>query len=320
MYFIGIDGGGTKTAIYSVNTEDYKLHRIETSGSSWRETGIPSLAQMLKNAVNDLTAGGKIGGIAMGLPCYGESIEGDRLLNQMIKDIFPGICVYLTNDVEVGWAGSLALRPGINVIAGTGSITFGKDSSGKTERSGGWSEFFGDEGSCYWIGRKLMEIFSKQSDGRLPKDELYTIVKQEFKLENDFDFIDIVHSDYINNRKEAASLQLIAKKAAMAGSVSAKALYDEAADELLLMVNAVRGKLDFNDEPWAVSYSGGLFKSGEFVLPRFSGEIEKAGGVVLKPQFKPVQGALLLALQHFNPDELNKIIKIMEKNNESDLH
>jgi N-acetylglucosamine kinase-like BadF-type ATPase len=317
-YYIGVDGGATKTAFCAASIESPVLRYAETSGSSWREKGILEVAQMFKKTIADFMGEDKknIAGIAMGLPCYGESIEGDRLLKQAINDAFPSVPVYLTNDVEVGWAGSLALAPGINIISGTGAIAFGRDIHGKTARSGGWSEFFSDEGSCYWIGRKVMELFSKQSDGRMPRDALHGIVNQEFNLENDFDFIDVMHSEYINNRKQVASMQLLAEKAAMAGSSSVKALYDEAVKELLLLVTAIRNQLDFGEEPWAVSYSGGLFKAAEFVLPQFFREIEKAGGKVSQPLFTPVEGAVLLAIHHFNQGALNQIKNIMENKGE----
>ena len=312
-YYIGIDGGATKTAFCAASIESPELRYIETSGSSWREKGITEVAQMLRKTVADFMGKDKknIDGIAIGLPCYGESIEGDRHLKQAINDAFPSVPVYLTNDVEVAWAGSMALTPGINVISGTGAIAFGKDIHGKTARSGGWCEFFSDEGSCYWVGRKVMELYSKQSDGRMPRDELYTIVNREFNLENDFSFIDLMYSEYIHNRKQVASLQLLAKKAAIAGSPSAKALYGEAVKELLLLVTAIRNQLDFNGKPWAVSYSGGLFKAGELVLPQFFREIENAGGKVSQPRFTPVEGAVLLGFDHFNPGALNQIIKII---------
>jgi N-acetylglucosamine kinase-like BadF-type ATPase len=201
----------------------------------------------------------------------------------------------------------MALMPGINIVAGTGSIAFGKDDHGKVARCGGWCEFFGDEGSCYWIGRKVMELFSKQSDGRLPKDELYEIVYCELGLKNDFDFIDTINAHYRNYRKQVANLQILAEKAALAGSPSAIALYDEAVRELCMLVGAVRGQLDFSEGPFKVSYSGGLFKAGKFVIPHFSAEIEKMGGELIPPRFNPEEGALLLAYQQFNPDGLGQI-------------
>ena len=314
-YFIGIDGGGTKTALCAASVDDPAQHYSATSGTYWREIGIPEVAQKLKNSVNSLMEGknDQVDGIAMGLPCYGESAEGDRALGQAVRDIFAPIPIYLTNDVEVGWAGSLALEPGINVVAGTGSIAFGKDSNGKSVRCGGWSEYFGDEGSCYWMGKKVMELFSKQADGRMPKDELYTTIYREFDLQNDMSFIDIMYEKYIGDRKKVAMLQILAEKAAMAGSSGAKALYREAVNELLLLAAAVREKLDFTEKPWKVSYSGGLFRAGEFVLPQFTREIEKTGGKVTAPLFEPVDGAVLLAFQHFNADGLDKIKQVILK-------
>ena len=312
-YYIGIDGGGTKTAVCAANTGNTLLRYSETGASSWREDGASNVAKNLREAVNDLIGDdyNRIAGIVMGLPCYGESEEGDYALGLAIYEAFADIPICFTNDVEVGWAGSMALEPGINIVAGTGSIAFGKDIHGKIARSGGWSEFFGDEGSCYWIGRKVMELFSKQSDGRMPKDGLYTTVCQEFKLQNDFSFIDLVHNEYAGYRKQVAGLQLLAKKAALAGSPSARILYEEAVDELLLLVTSVRDKLDFNDRRLVVSYSGGLFKAGDLVLPDFSRKIEKEGGSLSAPRFKPVEGALLLAFQHYAPDSLEWIQKIL---------
>jgi N-acetylglucosamine kinase-like BadF-type ATPase len=314
QYFIGVDGGGTKTALCAACADSTFLRRIETSGSSWREHGVPEVVEKLKKALHDLMGDDKdtVAGIAMGLPCYGESIEGDRSLKQAIDDTFAPIPVYLTNDVEVGWAGSLALQPGINIVAGTGSIAFGKDNQGQTARSGGWSEFFGDEGSSYWMGRKVMELFSKQSDGRMPKDELYTVICQEFNLQDDFSFIDLMHNEYIPYRKQVARLQLLAEKAALAGSSSATALYNEAGRELLLLVAAVHDQLNFTEKPWIVSYSGGLFKAGELILPQLSEAIEKKGGKLIPPCFDPVEGAVLLAYQYFCSDKINQVKKIIQ--------
>jgi N-acetylglucosamine kinase-like BadF-type ATPase len=312
-YYIGIDGGGTKTALCAVNTGNQTLRYSKIAGTSWREHGALKVAQILKQAVQDLLEKDNepIGGIAMGLSCFGESSEGDLVLEKEIRKAFSGIPIYFTNDVEVGWAGSMALEPGINIVAGTGAIAFGKDSNGKTARCGGWSEFFGDEGSCYWVGRKVMELFSKQSDGRIPRDELYETVRRELKLKDDFSFIDLIYNKYINYRKQVASLQLIAAKAALAGSPSAIELYKKAVRELLLLVISVRNQLNFSENKWNVSYSGGLFKAGDLVLPEFLREIENEGGKITTPRFKPVEGAVLLAFQHFAPESLSQIQEII---------
>jgi len=306
-YLIGIDGGGSKTALCAadINTaskSDFSpvtTRYAVTSGASWREFGADGVADKLAQAAKDLTDGGQIAAVAMGLPCYGESVEGDIALEREIARAFTDIPVYITNDVEVGWAGSLALEPGINIVAGTGSIAFGKDFSGKTARSGGWGEFFGDEGSCYWVGQKALQMFSKQADGRIPKDQLHEIFYREFCESNDFDLIDPIYENYMHSRKQVASLQLFAQEAALAGSLSALALYEQAVDELYLLAAAVYHRLDFGKNPFKVSYNGGLFKSGELVLPRFSRKIESLGGELTTPRLKPEEGAVLLAYQRY---------------------
>jgi len=314
-YYAGVDGGGTKTAICMAAADSSVLFNEITGSATWREHGAKSVVENIKKVIYDfpINANDRIAGIALGLPTVGESVDGDRNLEAELQNAFPGIPFYLTNDVEAGWAGSLNLAPGINVVAGTGSIAFGKNESGKIARCGGWSEFFSDEGSCYWIGRKVLELFSKQSDGRIPKDELYTIVKKEFKIENDYDAIDLVHNKYMIRRENLASLQLLAKKAALEGAQSAKELYREAVDELCLLVIAIRDTLQFKDHPFPVSYSGGLYRSGELVLPRFFTGIEAAGGKPVTPKYEPVYGALLLAFEKYCPEGLKLLQKHLEE-------
>ena len=314
-YFAGIDGGGTKTAVCVADINDFSVRGVTASGASWREYGAENVARSFKEAVDSLIddAHGGIGGIAMGLPCHGESETGDREMAAALRQSFPNVPLYLTNDVEVGWAGSLALQPGINIVSGTGSIAFGKDACGQTARSGGWSEFFGDEGSCYWVGRRTVELFSKQADRRIPKDALYDVVCRDLALKNDYDIIDLVHNDYLQRRERVAGLQLLAAKAADLGAPSALSLYREAAQELTLLVSAVLKQLNFNNKPFIVSYTGGLFKAKAFVLPHLSEAVRNMGGTLAPPRFRPEEGALLLAFNHFYPDGLTRMQTALQK-------
>jgi len=314
-YYVGVDGGGTKTAICAASEDSSMFISELTGSSSWREYGIENTIDNIVDAVKSLPIGefDQIAGIVMGLPYVGESDEGDKELIKYADTIFNDVPYHITNDVEVGWAGSLALSSGVNVVAGTGSIAFGKNEEGETARCGGWSEFFSDEGSCYWIGRKILQEFSKQSDGRKPQDELYYTIRKEMNINNDFEIIDMIHNDYITNRDKIAALQYYSKDAALAGSQSAKKIYKEAVDELCDMVAAIRNKLHFKQQPFPVSYSGGLFKTGELVIPDFFAGIEAIGGSPVTPKFEPMYGALLSAFEKFNPQGLSALQKRLEE-------
>jgi len=308
-YYVGVDGGGTKTAVCVASADSSKLMSEVTGSASWREFGVDNVIERIKSVIDDfkLSKDGEVAAIAMGLPCYGESEAGDKELQKAIREGFSPVPVYITNDVEVGWAGSLGLAPGINVVAGTGSIAFGKDETGATARCGGWSEFFSDEGSCYSIGRKALQLFSKQADGRVPRDEFYSIFREGLSLKNDFDIIDIVHGQYIGSRDKVAALQLLARDAALVGSESAKSLYEAAAKELCCLVRAIRNTMDFQQDPYMVSYSGGLFKTGDLILPYFFEGIEALGGKPVSPKYEPMYGALLLAFEKSYPEGLKKL-------------
>ena len=309
QYLIGVDGGGTKTNIVAADKDSLELFFTKAHSSSWREQGIDFVVSNIKQSIYSqlIRADDTIVGMSLGLPYFGESPENEKPIISKFQAAFPGVPIYFSNDVEVGWAGSLGLKAGINVVSGTGSIAFGKNESGKSARCGGWSEFFGDEGSCYWIGKRVMELFSKQSDGRMEIDPLYEIVRSEFSLNDDFDFIDLMYKDYIGQRDKVASLQLLAQKAALNGSLSAIALYEEVIAELCLLVKALRDRLDFEKEKFNVSYSGGLFNVGELIIPEFSKRVQAIGGKLTGPEFGPAEGALLLSFSKFYPEGLPQI-------------
>ncbi len=75
-----------------------------------------------------------VGGPAGG---YGENLEHARHQEAMVGELVGGRDYQCVNDVEVGWAGSLACKPGLHMVAGTGSIGFGRDPQGCTARCGG---------------------------------------------------------------------------------------------------------------------------------------------------------------------------------------
>ena len=315
QYYIGVDGGGTKTAVATAKEDGSDIHFTTTGSASWREYGIDTVVKNIKDVVESRISISKstVGGISIGLPFLGENVKGEDELIQPFHTAFADIPLFITNDVEIGWAGSLGLSPGINVVAGTGAIAYGKDEYGNSARSGGWSEFFGDEGSCYWVGSQVMRLFSKQSDGRLKKDALYEVICSEFGLTDDVDFINLMHGEYIPQRDKVASLQILAKKAAVAGAPSVLALYTEAAHELSLLVRAIRDKLNFTNQPFMVSYTGGLFKSEDLIIPKFADKIQQLGGRLITPKYSPEEGAMLMAFSKFHPNGIAQVSKYIKE-------
>jgi len=317
-YYLGIDGGGTKTAYLLIDETGREISRLVTEGISYKEYGIDMVILKIMNSVSTCLDLGKtkidiknLCGVVIGLPCYGESKVEDEIILRKMESAFGKIPFYLTNDVEVGWAGSFALQPGLNVVAGTGSIAFGKNSEKKIARSGGWSTFFGDEGSCYWLGRRTMELFSKQADCRIAKSKLYFLIMEQYKLQDAMDFIDLMEKDYAPNRTKVASLQRILLQAARAGDVSAVLLYQSAAEELFMLIHSVALQLNLIGKDFKVSYSGGLFHAKEFILPYLQRMVRTIGGHLIEPLYPPVQGAALMAVSMYADTSQDMVQQIL---------
>jgi N-acetylglucosamine kinase-like BadF-type ATPase len=270
--FLGVDGGGTKTQFVLVDSDGNVLGTVTGEGSYHLEIGMEGLRQVLATGVADvLSQAGvdaeRIAHAFFGIPAYGEASEAQALLDAMPEALLGHRHYRCGNDMVCAWAGSLAGEDGINIVAGTGSIGYG-ERRGRAARAGGWGEVFGDEGSAYWIAVQGLNVFTRMSDGRLPKGALYARFRDSFRLENDLDLCARVLNNH--TRDSIAAIAQLVTHAAQAGDATAIRIFDSAAKELAAVVDGVRLALDFApDEIVPLSYSGGVFRAGPLILDPF---------------------------------------------------
>ena len=303
-YYIGIDGGGSKT-VFAISDESGKILGTALAGSAfYKQIGEEGVIDLLRNGVAEVCRFAEgdatdIASVCFGMPAWGESPVNDKIIEEKILSTFPEWNIHIVNDCEVGWAGSLELYPGINIVAGTGSIAFVKNEEGVTARCGGWSEWFGDEGSGYWLGVKCVQLFSRQSDGRDERGPLYEIVRKELNLSVDEEIIDLFEQEYLHKRDKIASLQKLLLQAAKEGDVYAVDTYAQAAKELYDIVCGVKKKI-FADKNCLVSCSGGIFKTGDVIRKPFRKLLEADGMELTESKAEPYVGAVLLAKYYEN--------------------
>lgn len=303
---LGIDGGGTKTAFLLCDTQGNVKKQCITSALHYQQIGFDGVAKLLKEYIGKICSdeqGRKcyLHAACIGVPGYGESLEATNTLKQIVTDCVPCACE-IVNDVKLAWAGSLACKPGICVLAGTGSMAFAVDTEGRDYRSGGWGQYFGDEGSAFWIGLQACNIFSKMSDRRCERSNLYELIKKHYSLNRDFDLIDRV-LQATDSRCEIAQLAKIVIEAAQQGDTYAENCMHAASKELALLVKGVLTQLHTNDDKaLALSYSGGLFNAGTYMVNLLTLALAPYPVVVEKPILSSVQGACLYAALHAGID------------------
>ncbi|MDE2407719.1 MAG: N-acetylglucosamine kinase [Xanthomonadaceae bacterium] len=302
--YLGVDGGGTTTRFLLVDADLHPLAEAELGTTWFPQVGIDGAAAVLEQGIAQVLsmAGADADTIQMaffGLPAYGENAQVARQLDTLPQAILGHARYRCGNDMLCGWAGSLACADGINLIAGTGSMGYGQR-GGLGQRAGGWGDAIGDEGSAHWIAVQGLNAFSRMSDGRLPKGPLHAIVRQVFALENDLALCAHVYGDAVGSRTDIARMAALVLAAAQAGDAQAQRIYQAAGDELARIAIALRSALAFAPgEPVPVSYSGGAFHAGEWLLAPLRNRLHAAATEfdLRPPLHSPVMGAALYA-QH----------------------
>lgn len=315
MIFVGVDGGGTKTAFSAIDENGNNLYLYETTTCHYEQVGLDGFKNIIEKGILKIKENLKIENnsidfVFLGVPGYGEREEYDVKIHTILNGVLKGIKFKCGNDVENGWAGSLACSPGINLVAGTGAIAYGLNEKNESARSSGWGFFCGDEGSAFWIGKKGIELFCKQADGRMEKNKLYNIYKDELKLDKDFDLINYVYNTINFERGKVAEMATLVFKGALAGDLACIEIFQEAAYEHYLMVKGVVEQLKFKDEV-KISYSGGVFKSRDLVLGPLKKYLEENNikGRLIEPQLSPVLGAALYAYKLSGKDLNENIVR-----------
>ncbi len=317
--FLGVDGGGTKTAFALIDRQGQVLARNEQSSAYYLEVGMEGAADVLARGCAGLfaAAGVTANDIAFaffGLPAYGEDRAVQAQLDALPRAVLGHGRYLCDNDMVCSWAGSLACADGISVIAGTGSMAYGRI-GGQGARAGGWGELFSDEGSAYWIARAGLALFSRMSDGRAPRGPLHGLLRTRLALQDDLDLCQVVYGELKGERSKVAALSRLVSEAAALGDAQAAAILESAALEVAALVDAVRGQLGVDPgTEVTVSYSGGLFGvEGPLRAPFARVLAASSAGAyrLIAPRLPPVLGAAVYAAHQvgipLNPAALDRL-------------
>ena len=299
--FLGVDGGGTKTEFVLIDDSGRVLARHEEGTAYYLEIGLDSLEAMLvrgiRTTLRQAAASSPPAYAFIGLPAYGEDSRLLPRLNSLASPALAQGSYRCGNDMVCAWAGALAGRDGINIVAGTGSIAYG-EFEGRQARAGGWGELFSDEGSAYWVAREGLTLFSRMSDGRAVKGPLYDLLRAQFDLAADLDLCAAIYGQGPASRSSLAQLAPLIAEAAHRGDEQARNLFESGARELAAIVDATRSRLGVRpDRPLPVSYSGGMFKLADLVQGPFESALREgpARYDFVAPILPPGAGAALYA-------------------------
>jgi N-acetylglucosamine kinase-like BadF-type ATPase len=254
--FLGVDGGGTKTLAVMVDADGRERGRGAAGSGNQSAVGLERAVANIVQAVTEAAAQAGAAG-----PCTvawiglaGVDRPDDRA--RLIPRLAPlAAHVHVTNDGELALSG-LEGAVGVALVAGTGSIAFGRNAAGEKARAGGWGHLIGDEGSGYTIGRMAMQAAAQAADGRGPQTAILPAIMEAWSLTRPDGMIGRVYPD--GDKGPIAALSAIVFTAARAGDRVARRIVAQAASDLAITAIAVGDALGFKEDALPLALVGGL--------------------------------------------------------------
>jgi N-acetylglucosamine kinase-like BadF-type ATPase len=301
---LGIDGGGTKTAVWlsTVNSgpDDPPLGCGASGPGNPRSAGFEVAFCNIEAAVAAAFDDAGVSKRAVRTACLAlagadRPVERDRL-NQWCAEKGLAERVVLTNDADPLLAAGSPDNWGIALIAGTGSIAFGRDRAGQTARCGGWGYLLGDEGSGYAIALAGLREATRAADGRSAPTKLLALFQKRLQVSTPQGLIEAIYRPEVS-RQQIADLSDVVFEAAESNDKAAIRLVETAAVELAELVRTLVHQLQLPPDQFPLALAGGLLLHHNLLrtgvqkqMARHDVAPEK---VTLVPD--PVRGAVILA-------------------------
>jgi len=298
MHVLGIDAGGTKTVCLLADERGNILSEGRGGGANLHTSGELEVEKVLHEVMETAIGDRDITPAAVCLGIAGVD-RGDeaRTVRAIMRRIGYKSRIVVVNDALVALVAGAGNAPGIVIIAGTGSIVYGRNARFEAARAGGWGHIIGDEGSGYWIGREALAAIVRAVDGRGPDTRLTEDVLAHFNIDDTSRLPRIVYDRELP-RMSVAALGPIVQQASDLGDAVASGILERAADELVLAARSVATRLEMRGDEFAFVLAGGVFRVVPWLgyeVTRRLVEVAPRSHVRLLEQ-EPASGAVGLAL------------------------
>jgi glucosamine kinase len=308
-YYLGIDGGGTKTRCVLAD-ETTVLAKAMTGGCSVIRHGEQQAREALHGAIRQVCAIAKISPARINGICIGITGAARPEIAAKIRGILIELFPETSTRIEVVGDTVIALEtvfgrgPGVITIAGTGSIAYGRNSAGQIARAGGWGFAVSDEGSGHWIGRRAVSAILSSLD-RGAETALTNLVLQAWRIKTIDELVQQANSTPPPDFPRLFPLVL---RAANDGDLIARDLLLDAGSKLARLAVTVVRRLALHADsmpngatlpvaPSPVATTGSVFRQSPDVRRVFYNVLQQEfpGIDVRHDPADPVEGALARA-------------------------
>ncbi|HET7435174.1 MAG TPA: BadF/BadG/BcrA/BcrD ATPase family protein [Thermoanaerobaculia bacterium] len=304
-YFIGVDGGASKTAALVVDEYGEPHGRGLAGGSNHLRVGIEEATRNIERSVNIalVEAGIAIRDVEYaycGVAGSDHPVHRQRVIDSL-KIFFPRGNFIVDTDARIALTGAVGFGAGVVIIAGTGSVAFGRNQRAEEVRAGGWGPTLGDEGSGFWIAREGLSAIVRAHDGRGFATKMTDLLCDDYDMCSPDELPRFVYAT-TTHADDIARYGKLVIEAALGGDDVARDILGRGGSELAECVLAVARKLHMLDTAFPAAYVGGAFHAGDLLLNpmRLRLQRDAPGATLQAPLHTPVEGAAMMAMRASN--------------------
>jgi glucosamine kinase len=293
-FFLGIDGGGSKTECM-VGNETAVLGWAGSGSSKIARVGVEAAGAALREGILRSCAAAGLAASQISRTCIGvagvSQAGSVAAIRGLLGEIVAGE-IAVVGDTEVAHHAAFDGGEGVVVISGTGSIAWGRNRQGEAVRAGGLAPATGDPGSGEWIGRTAVELVLLASENGHSPAMLHAVLKA-WKLEDLQELARVLHGS------PAPDFAALFPIVAVSSDPIARRVLARAGRELSLLASDVLGSLWTAPTPVEVAMYGGVLENSSEVRDAFVADLSdrRPEARVAPGKRRPAEGALLMARQ-----------------------
>lgn len=296
-FIVGMDGGGTKTAVIVTHDDQEEPVRSFTAGPINYNGGdagaiAAAFGEIFKQIRSCCTSLAEVNHVCIGAAGVSNPAVA-RFLEQQVRDNGYSGPLTITGDQETALYGAQNAMQGIILIAGTGSICFGVNEKGERHRTGGFGHLIDDEGSGYYIGRELLSVLVQAEDGRTADTMIPALVYKQLGLGTVQEIIGFVYHKN-TTKKDIAALAPVMTAACGLGDAQALKLAEQCAAGLFELVVPVIERLKLYESKVAIA--GSVLQKSRFVREALERKLARSypQTQLIMPVHNAAYGAVLL--------------------------
>jgi N-acetylglucosamine kinase-like BadF-type ATPase len=291
VYYLGIDGGGTKTELALSDPEGKIVSRLFMDGCNPNTVGIERTKRIIEDGIIQACKDVPLSSVVVyaGIAGCASEIYADEIKTMLEKMSFAAFDVGSDNNNIV--AAGLGNNEGITMILGTGICSYVVKKE-ETKRIAGWGYLFDNGGSAFHIGRDAINAYFSAYDGTGEETTLVQRIKQTFGYSNE----ELLKYLYSGGNKLVSSYAMYVFEEAEKGDKVSVSILKKHIAEIARLIRASLSHFSDYDKKIPVILGGGLTNQAlllPYLLDELGDDIKSCNIQVL--DVPPVNGALELA-------------------------